>query len=56
METKNSSLQKQNDLEDFYEPLTSGGCPRSRHVELTLGIGKFESRVCPVCKQEVYRP
>ena len=41
---------------DYYEPVTAGGCPRSAHVDLTVGLGRFDSKTCPRCGQEIFRP
>jgi hypothetical protein len=40
----------------YSEPLTAGGCTRNAHVELTRGLKGFESKKCPQCGLEVYRP
>jgi hypothetical protein len=40
----------------YNEVLTAGGCKRTDHLELTRGLRGFESRVCPSCGLEVYRP
>ena len=53
-EPSKSNLINEEDETEFYEPITAGGCARSAHVELTRGLGRFESRVCPVCKLEVF--
>jgi len=49
-------LQEKDLPPEFYEPLTPSGCPRSLHLELTLGLGRFDSINCPKCGQEVFRP
>jgi hypothetical protein len=40
----------------YNEPITAGGCKRNDHIELTIGLGRFDFRVCPNCKLEIYRP
>lgn len=40
----------------FNEAITAGGCTRNAHIELTRGLKSFESKICPKCKLEVYRP
>ena len=45
-----------NEENEYGEPLTAGGCTLSQHIELTRGLGKFDSRQCPRCHLSVYRP
>lgn len=45
--------QKQNEIQ-YFEPKTAGGCIRTAHIELTRGLKRFESKVCPMCGLEVY--
>lgn len=42
--------------EIYQEILTAGGCSRAAHLELTIGLGPFEAKTCPICKLEIYRP
>ena len=56
MESGNSLQIHELDEIPYHEPLTAGGCTRDSHRELTLGIGRFDSKPCPICKLEVYRP
>ena len=50
------SAAKDNKEIDYQEAITAGGCTRNSHIQLTLGLKPFESRICPKCNLEIYRP
>lgn len=41
---------------DYNEALTAGGCKKSDHINLTIGAGRFEPKVCLKCNLEIYKP
>lgn len=49
-------VETEDDSVPYREILTAGGCSRDSHKELTMGLGRFDSKLCPVCNLQIYRP